>query len=897
MSPDYAPQLDNFLIQPGKLVMRGPLVVTADLSSWYPLNVCGASVTNTGALIGRKNASAAGQVDPWNAPLLLPAASGLAAGLTTGLWVIGGTETAYSFASADYIPGPRWINFDGTLYGISYDSGGTPVPDAASSYNMKPLSLCTLTKSAPGGSPTGAPSTYANNSASGTNAWTVGSPSSATSPVQSQTMANPGSWLSQGGGVPWTLSGNFEAQFTTTPATSAQLWLTDWGFSIPSNATIVGVEVQLGQQASPSPVYHNVDGVQLIFYPGLLEGNVEGSGYVIPDFPGGTMTLGGSTDLWGNASLLTPGEVNSTSFGLAYWVAGCANATDGYEISFVQGRSMTVYYTLPEDTEYLEATGLGFALPSTAVVQGIAVTVTRDATATSNDAAVQLVKGGAIQSTNRSTGTGLPGSMTAQTFGGATDLWGTTWAYSDINASNFGAVYQALSSGTVNVQSITIQVWWTAGASQTITVLNLAPHGAFDLIGYQSRIWLLGGIDTPGSGTTHSAISLFFTNPIAAGGGSSSSDWKDPVYGTTNLITMDGDTSDYGVGLGTVRNGLVILRRASVYLLKGTTTANYTLIPISRDVGCMDARSIVEADEGVYFVSQEGLMLTNGTTVSNVSGATTHTLQAAIAAQQKAIIAGHGGYITCGRTSHGQILLSIGVGAPTAGSYAPIYTALYDPDAPAKGGAWVRITSDVWSTDGTQNSGNNYCGQVFDYKAPKRLLALGDRYVTAIQDQSVGLSMMDYNSGLYDQLPSGADPYVPIPAVWQTIVPTITTAAKRTQGQTKRYYIDYQFSAANLQPASGWSLQPVNSNAVALDALQNVPLSSAPTLTGPVSGVTPVPGAFIDRYNRDFWNEVIDTTFVVTWQDIARAQQAGSSVAEIYGMGTEFQHSRELGHG
>ena len=92
------------------------------------------------------------------------------------------------------------------------------------------------------------------------------------------------------------------------------------------------------------------------------------------------------------------------------------------------------------------------------------------------------------------------------------------------------------------------------------------------------------------------------------------------MTGLTNKVQMDGDTQDYGVGLATVRNGLIIfLRRSSVYLLKGTTSANYTLIPISQGVGCLDARSIVETDHGVYFIEfARGLMLTNGTTVMDV---------------------------------------------------------------------------------------------------------------------------------------------------------------------------------------------------------------------------------------------------------------------------------------
>jgi hypothetical protein len=63
----------------------------------------------------------------------------------------------------------------------------------------------------------------------------------------------------------------------------------------------------------------------------------------------------------------------------------------------------------------------------------------------------------------------------------STDLWGTSWAYSDINASNFGAVYQASVEGVVNVDS-------------GLATRSKAPRGALSVAGdvLQSRILLLG---------------------------------------------------------------------------------------------------------------------------------------------------------------------------------------------------------------------------------------------------------------------------------------------------------------------------------------------------------------------------------------------------------------------
>lgn len=422
-------------------------------------------------------------------------------------------------------------------------------------------------------------------------------------------------------------------------------------------------------------------------------------------------------------------------------------------------------------------------------------------------------------------------------------------------------------------------------------ILTNAPHGAFDLIGYQSRIWLLGGIDTPGSGTTHDGTALFFTNPVVAGGGAAAADWKDPVAGTTNVIHMDGDAADYGVGLATVRNALVILRRSSVYVLKGTTTANYMLLPISKEVGCMDARSIVETDHGAYFISREGLMLTNGVSIVNVSGSILYTLQTAIRAEQAAVMAGNNGYITCEITSQGQILVSIGTGSPSSGSYSPIFTALFDPAA-IKGGAWVRITSQLWASDGNQQT-NNYAGQLYGHNAPHHVMAIGDKYVTAFEDELAGISFLEPRFGLYDQLPSGTNPYVSIPAVWKTAFAPVVNSAKRQIGQAHRYYVDYNFAAQNLIPVTGWTSVPVDATGAQMDTPQALPVGAAPTLTGVVSGITPSPSSLILRFGRDWLSEITqDAYFTVSWSDTARASQANAAVAEIYGVGIEYQGTR-----
>ena len=63
------------------------------------------------------------------------------------------------------------------------------------------------------------------------------------------------------------------------------------------------------------------------------------------------------------------------------------------------------------------------------------------------DHRVRIIKGGAVGSTDKASGTAWPTSPAYTTYGGASDLWGETWTAEDINASTFGVAISAYASG------------------------------------------------------------------------------------------------------------------------------------------------------------------------------------------------------------------------------------------------------------------------------------------------------------------------------------------------------------------------------------------------------------------------------------------------------------------
>jgi parallel beta-helix repeat protein len=197
----------------------------------------------------------------------------------------------------------------------------------------------------------------------------------------------------------------------------------------------------------------------------------------------GTDNAAVGTVLWGN-----PGNITTT---------GSPYASMGVAASAV--------------THYLQVTNYGFNssnLPSDATINGITVTIRRQQSSSGTgirDSAVYLLKAGAVVGSNlAATGSNWPTSMGTTTYGGTTNLWGTTWTPAEIHDSNFGVVLSArnaASSGsrTASVDYMQITVTYTpapgpathlvitgsgtqvAGASQNLTITAKDANGVTDV--------------------------------------------------------------------------------------------------------------------------------------------------------------------------------------------------------------------------------------------------------------------------------------------------------------------------------------------------------------------------------------------------------------------------------
>lgn len=98
---------------------------------------------------------------------------------------------------------------------------------------------------------------------------------------------------------------------------------TSYGFSIPTGATITGIEVQLYGIESPDGPNPDTAVLQVrIVKAGVVSGTNLGDNWTIP-VASTNRSYGGESELWGLS--WTPGNINGTAFGAALQVSNDRN--------------------------------------------------------------------------------------------------------------------------------------------------------------------------------------------------------------------------------------------------------------------------------------------------------------------------------------------------------------------------------------------------------------------------------------------------------------------------------------------------------------------------------------------------------------------------------------------
>ena len=166
-----------------------------------------------------------------------------------------------------------------------------------------------------------------------------------------------------------------------------------------------------------------------------------------------------------------PGTVVSTNTGDLSW-SNPSNVTadDGTNATQANTGSKTAV------NDSLDCDNFDFSsIPSGATIDGIEVVIERAEGTTGNniyDYTVRLFKAGSLTGDNKAdTVNEWPTTITAKTYGGAADLWGTTWTDSDVKDPDFGVrmtnqkVSLSSSSGSNTVDYVKVTVYYTESSS------------------------------------------------------------------------------------------------------------------------------------------------------------------------------------------------------------------------------------------------------------------------------------------------------------------------------------------------------------------------------------------------------------------------------------------------
>lgn len=155
-----------------------------------------------------------------------------------------------------------------------------------------------------------------------------------------------------------------------------------------------------------------------------------------PLYPGTVADGGGASSVWSNPS-------NAKVSDAVYATNSIVSATP---------------------SNYLQSTNYTFNIPSFGVIDGIFVEFQRKGGISNvTTSEVSIMKAGSRAGTLKPGTDTWPTSEAWTGYGSATDLWGTTWLPSDINATGFGMALSATTthgSDTASVDAIRITVYW-----------------------------------------------------------------------------------------------------------------------------------------------------------------------------------------------------------------------------------------------------------------------------------------------------------------------------------------------------------------------------------------------------------------------------------------------------
>lgn len=109
--------------------------------------------------------------------------------------------------------------------------------------------------------------------------------------------------------------------------------------------------------------------------------------------------------------------------------------------------------------------GFGTGIPTNAIIDGIEALIEKKASGGRNsDLLVRLLKAGGGAGDDKSAAGFWPFVDTQFTYGGAADLWGTTWTPAEINDSGFGIAFrgrnETVGPATLSLDYVALKIYY-----------------------------------------------------------------------------------------------------------------------------------------------------------------------------------------------------------------------------------------------------------------------------------------------------------------------------------------------------------------------------------------------------------------------------------------------------
>lgn len=316
--------------------------------------------------------------------------------------------------------------------------------------------------------------------------------------------------------------------------------------------------------------------------------------------------------------------------------------------------------------------------------------------------------------------------------------------------------------------------------------------------------------------------------------------WQDDAS-AMRVLDLPGSQEDFGVAFAAAGKHLAALKRREIVLLTGYGPDSFQMRTFAQGIGCLDPRSVVEANDGCFFLSAHGYMFFDGVQIKDASkGIHDDLLEAGLAAVGDEGTAG--GFAVSERITNDYIMLTIGVADFAASPAAPDVTfcGLY------------HIPSESWDTFHSNNFASTGKGPIWIGRTENRQF-LADHSNLYIATNLTTPNQVAESS-------RGKDGSNVIETKWHSR--TVELAAPFARAQLQRVIVDYTWTVDG-----GTEEQYTGPTVTIYDASTNTALD---TWTLP-SGADDGREVARRRYTREVFAEVNELQVRIEYTGTARA--------------------------